>query len=148
MDDKAARKRLEKLSKMVILRHMFRKEDIARDVSLMAEIKADLLDECEKIGTVTKIDLYDLSDDGVCSIRFTEIESAMACVALMNGRYFDGLRIEAIQAHLLPDPTEIGRLKRLKSDYKATAATEEEDKGNDNEEDQRLDDFGAWLESQ
>lgn len=84
-----------KRDKTVILRHMFTLEELEEDSAALLEIKEDIRDECSKLGTVTSVVLYDQESTGVVSVKFKDVESAMACIKLMHGRSFDGRTVEA-----------------------------------------------------
>lgn len=98
-DDEAAyvppEQRTGKKDKMVILKHMFTLEELEEDPAALLEIKEDIREECEKLGEVTNVVLYDLEEDGVVSVKYKKPESAAACVELMDGRAFGGQRVEA-----------------------------------------------------
>lgn len=47
---------------------------------MMLDLKEDIREECEKLGDVTNIVLYDREMDGVVSVKFTNPESARACI--------------------------------------------------------------------
>ncbi|KAL1916907.1 uncharacterized protein VTP21DRAFT_5104 [Calcarisporiella thermophila] len=123
-------KRAERFAKIVVLKNMFSMEEIEKDPSLMLDLKEDVREECEKLGEVTNVILYDKSPGGIISVRYKEKEGALACVELMNGRYFAGRQITA----------EIydGKTRYLRSGMKD--ANEEE------EESERLEKFAKWLE--
>jgi HIV Tat-specific factor 1 len=118
--------------KMVILKHMFTQEELKADEDAKQEITDDIREECSKLGSVANVTLFDEETDGVVSVRFTTTEAADACVQLMNGRHFGGLKVEAEIA----DGTE----KFKKSRNKKSKDDKEE------EELKRLDEFGEWLE--
>ncbi|PSS03563.1 hypothetical protein BD289DRAFT_154221 [Coniella lustricola] len=111
--------RTGKRDKMVILKHMFTQQELEEDPAALLEIKEDIRDECEKLGEVTNVVLYDLEPDGVVSIKYRKPESAAACVQLMDGRAFGGQKVEAYI------PT--GRLKFRKSKDNNDDAGDEED---------------------
>ncbi|KAG8164922.1 hypothetical protein KVR01_005197 [Diaporthe batatas] len=98
-DDEAAyvppEQRTGKKDKMVILKHMFTLQELEDDPAALLEIKEDIREECEKLGEVTNVVLYDLEEDGVVSVKYKKPESAAACVELMDGRAFGGQRVEA-----------------------------------------------------
>ena len=50
------------------------------DPAAMLEIKEDIREECAKLGEVTNVALFDKEQDGVASVRFSNAESAAACV--------------------------------------------------------------------
>lgn len=111
--------RTGKRDKMVILKHMFTLEELQEDPAALLEIKEDIREECEKLGEVTNVVLYDLETDGVVSIKYKRPESADACVQLMNGRSFAG---QVVEAYI---PT--GRVKFKKSKDDANDAGSDED---------------------
>lgn len=84
-----------KRDKTVILKHMFTLQELEEDPAALLEIKEDIRDECSKLGPVTSVVLYDLEPDGVVSVKFKDIESAAACIKLMNGRSFGGSTVRA-----------------------------------------------------
>jgi HIV Tat-specific factor 1 len=92
------------------------------------DIKEDVREECAKLGEVTNVVLYDKEADGVASVRFADADAAKACVQVMDGRYFSGTRVEAYIAD--------GSERFRKSNEKNTG----------DDESQRLDKFGSWLE--
>ncbi|CEI85549.1 hypothetical protein RMCBS344292_00011 [Rhizopus microsporus] len=126
-------KKQEKFAKIVILKNMYTQEELDQDPALLLELKEDVREECEKLGEVTNVILYDKSPNGVVSVRFKEKESAEACVALMDGRYFSGRQISA----------EIydGKTRYEKTGGKQTEEDEEAEK-------QRLERYAKWLEEQ
>ncbi|KAL0082247.1 hypothetical protein J3Q64DRAFT_1634535 [Phycomyces blakesleeanus] len=63
-DDESGKKD-EKFSKIVILKHMYTQEELDEDPTLLLELKDDVRGECEKLGEVTNVILYDVS------IKFT-----------------------------------------------------------------------------
>ncbi len=87
-----------KKDKTVVLQHMFTLHELEEDPAALLEIKEDIRDECSKLGTVTSVVLYDEEDDGIVTVKFKESESALACINLMHGRSFGGLKVEAALA--------------------------------------------------
>lgn len=87
--------RTGKRDKMVILKHMFTREELDEDPAALLEIKEDIREECGKLGEVTNVVLYDLEPEGVVSVKYKRPESADACVQMMDGRNFGGQRVEA-----------------------------------------------------
>ena len=81
--------------KMVVLKHMFTLQELEEDPAAILDIKEDIREECEKLGEVTNVVLYDLEEDGVASVKFREEEAASECVRLMDGRAFDGRVVRA-----------------------------------------------------
>ncbi|OAA73526.1 Nucleotide-binding, alpha-beta plait [Cordyceps fumosorosea ARSEF 2679] len=87
-----------KWDKTVVLQHMFTLRELEDDPAALLEIKEDVRDECSKLGTVTSVVLYDEEEDGIVTVRFKDAESALACIKLMQGRSFGGMRVEAALA--------------------------------------------------
>lgn len=54
-------KKQEKFSKIVILKNMYTQEELDTDPTLLLELKEDVREECEKLGEVTNVILYDVS---------------------------------------------------------------------------------------
>ncbi|KAJ5091724.1 nuclear mRNA splicing factor-associated protein [Penicillium alfredii] len=128
--------------KTVILKHMFTLKELEEDAAAILDIKEDIRDECSKIGEVTNVVLYDKEPEGVVSVRFLEPEAAKQCVQAMDGRFFGGTRVEAYISE--------GREKFKKTNERRAALEDMAERGidaEDEEENQRLDEFGTWLES-
>ncbi|KAK5946956.1 hypothetical protein PMZ80_001101 [Knufia obscura] len=120
--------------KVVILKHMFTLQELEEDPAAMLEIKEDIREECEKLGPVTNVQLFDKEEAGVASVRFQNATAAEACVRLMNGRWFDERQLQAFIA--------TGKEKFKRSNPKQADLDEDE------EEEGRLDEFGSWLEGE
>jgi len=87
-----------KNSRVVILKHMFTLKELGDDPSLLLDLKEDVREECETLGEVTNVVLYDVRQylpsfvilfsfhclqtepDGVMSVKFRDPISAQACV--------------------------------------------------------------------
>lgn len=54
-------KKQEKFAKIVILKNMYTQEELDTDPTLLLELKEDVREECEKLGEVTNVILYDVS---------------------------------------------------------------------------------------
>jgi len=81
--------------KVVILKHMFTLEELQEDPATILDIKEDIREECEKLGEVTNVVLFDAEEEGVASVRFANAEVARACVGVMDGRSFAGQTVRA-----------------------------------------------------
>ncbi|PYH44418.1 U2 snRNP complex subunit CUS2 [Aspergillus saccharolyticus JOP 1030-1] len=131
-----------RFEKIVILKHMFTLKELDEDPAAILDIKEDIRDECSKLGEITNVVLYDKEPEGVVSVRFHDPEAARNCVKMMDGRYFGGTRVEAYISD--------GREKFRKTNEKRAALEDLAEKGldaEDSDEEQRLDEFGTWLES-
>jgi len=121
-----------KNSRVVVLKHMFTLDALERDTSLLLDLKEDVREECSSLGEVTNVVLYDKEKDGVMTVKFREPLSAQACVIRMNGRFFDGQRVEA-------------SLYSGKQRFQRSGGGDDIDGDGDEAEKKRLDDFAQWL---
>lgn len=90
-------------SRVVVLKHMFRLEDLEKDASLLLDLKEDVREECSSLGEVTNVTLYDVratpiatenpsqpvillqkEPDGVMTVKFKDPLSAQACVIVSS----------------------------------------------------------------
>ncbi|CAE6508648.1 unnamed protein product [Rhizoctonia solani] len=123
-------------SRVVVLKHMFTKEELAEDATLLLDLKEDVREECSTLGEVTNVVLYDEEEDGVMTVKFKDPVSAQACILKMNGRYFAGRKVTAEFFD--------GRQRFRKSGHDASNA-DAEGEDDDQAERKRLDDFAEWL---
>jgi len=107
---------------------MFTLQELEEDATAVLDLKEDVRLECEKLGDVTNVLLYDKEPEGVMTVRFRTVESAQACIRIMNHRFFGGQQVEAYIA----DGSE---------KFQKSAAKDEEEN-----EAERLENFGSWLE--
>lgn len=103
---------------------MFTLQELEEDPAAILDIKEDIREECEKLGQVTNVVLFDLEREGVATVRFGNTEAANACVRVMDGRTFGGQKVEAY----ISDGSE---------KFKKSTAKDEEG---------RAEGFGKWLE--
>jgi HIV Tat-specific factor 1 len=59
---------------------MFTLQELEEDPAALIELKEDVREECEKIGEVTNVVLFDAEEDGVMSVRFANEQHALDCV--------------------------------------------------------------------
>lgn len=58
---------------MVVLKHMFTSKEIAEDPTLILDLKEDVREECETLGVVTNVVLYDVRrHSGQCGGLLTD----------------------------------------------------------------------------
>ncbi|KAI7868625.1 hypothetical protein BDF14DRAFT_1792324 [Spinellus fusiger] len=81
--DEEEGKRIAKFSKIVVLKHMYTQEELDEDPALLLELKEEVREECETLGEVSNVILYDKSPGGIITVRFMETESANACVLVI-----------------------------------------------------------------
>lgn len=90
-----------KYSRLVVLQGMFTLKELEEDATLLLDLKEDVRDECETLGEVTNVTLYDVrhfppcdgkvadrdslfqkEDEGILTVRFKEEAPAQACIAV------------------------------------------------------------------
>lgn len=86
-----------KHAKIVIMKHCFDPKEFLEDACMITEIRDDIRQECEKLGPVKKVLLFDRHPDGVVSVKFDTHESAEDAVKVFDKRWFGGQQIEATQ---------------------------------------------------
>jgi HIV Tat-specific factor 1 len=59
---------------------MFTLDELEEDPAALIELKQDVREECEKIGEVTNVVLFDAEPDGIMSVRFADEEDALGCI--------------------------------------------------------------------
>lgn len=124
-------------ARTVVLKKMFTLAELDADPTLLLDLKQDVREECETLGDVTNVVLWDKEPEGLISVRFREPHVARACEQRMHGRYFAGRQITAMRVD--------GKPKFRRSARHAGSGSGVGDDDDDNE-DERHDAFGAWLE--
>lgn len=105
-DPAAAAARARKYRGVVVLEGMFTLQELEEDATLLLDLKEDVREECETIGEVTNVTLYDVGrrscpcwfplrnvptkcalcsqkeDKGVMTVRFKDELAAQACIAV------------------------------------------------------------------
>ncbi|KAL4401393.1 U2-type spliceosomal complex [Malassezia pachydermatis] len=114
-------------ARTVILKRMFTLAELDEDPALLLDLKQDVREECETLGDVTHVVLWDKEPEGIMTVRFRDPAMARACERRMHGRYFAGRQIVAILVDGKP------KFRRSARD--------------DEEAQDRHDAFGAWLET-
>lgn len=169
-EDAGAAAARAKYSKVVVLKGMFTLVELEEDPTLLLDLKEEVRDECEKLGEVTNVTLYDLEPDGIMVVRFKTELGAQACIAVSslprlppyqprhrapdsrphpatqknNGRYFGGQNISAF----LMDGSMKFRKTGQGVSLAGTGFGGEDDLGAEEEEQARRDKYAAWLESE
>jgi HIV Tat-specific factor 1 len=81
--------------KHVVLKHMFTPAELYGDPKLLEELKEDIGAECEKLGPVNKVIIFEHNPEGVVVVKFAAHWPAARCIEKMNGRWFGGRKVEA-----------------------------------------------------
>lgn len=133
-------------SRLVVLKHMFTLAELEEDPSLLLDLKADVREECEAIGAVTSVTLYDEEPEGVVTVKFRRVEDARECVKRMDGRWFASRSLEAF----LAEGNKV-RFRRSGRGGAVDEGSDDEEAGEagegKGEEEKRRDGFGDWLEA-
>lgn len=124
----------KKDTRTVVLKYMFTVQELAQDPSLLIDLKEDVREECELLGNVTNVTLYDLEEEGIMTVKFKEPIAAQACILKMNHRFFAGRQVQA----MIDD-----RSRR----FKKSNHHQSNEKDGDEDEKKRLDGFAKYLES-
>ena len=67
---------------------MFTLQELEDDPTAILDIKEDIREECEKLGEITNVVLYDEEPDGIVSVRFKDPTAAKACVSVSKNNRF------------------------------------------------------------
>lgn len=78
-------------SRSVILKHVWDPLE-GSDAAFFDELEDDMRSECSKHGAVEHVQI---AADGSVVVRFAELSAAIACLKVMNGRWFAGRQIGA-----------------------------------------------------
>ncbi|GAA5863572.1 hypothetical protein JCM8547_007288 [Rhodosporidiobolus lusitaniae] len=145
-DSAAAAARAKKYRGVVVLEKMFTLQELEEDPALLLDLKEDVRDECEKLGEVTNVTLYDKEEDGIITVRFKDDIAAQACIVKMDGRFFGGRTVSAYP---------MDGKKRYRKSGNASGADvlegtglgdEKEDEEKKRKEEERLEKYADWLE--
>ncbi|KAJ5154912.1 Nuclear mRNA splicing factor-associated protein [Penicillium coprophilum] len=135
-----AMKATEEARRHVILKHMFTLKELEEDPLASIEIQQDIDSECSKIGEVTKVVVWDGESEGVVTVRFLSSADARRCVQIMNGRFFAGNTVVSY----IWDGEEKFKKYNSRRDAEGKMVNPLDA---DNEENERLERYGDWLES-
>ncbi|GAA5871612.1 hypothetical protein JCM3774_006311 [Rhodotorula dairenensis] len=128
---------------VVVLESMFTLQELEDDPTLLLDLKEDVREECETLGEVTNVTLYDKEEKGIMTVRFKDELAADACIAKMNGRFFAGRTVSAYplmgKNKFKKSGTEISFAGTGLGDADEDAAALESEK-------ERLDKYADWLE--
>ena len=119
--------------RIVILENMFTPSDFD-DPTFSDELENDVAQGCGAMGTIEKITFFSKHPDGVVAVKFLSANAAADCVAKMHGRFFGGRKLKASYWDRITDYTSV--------QAEEVVAQEQE------QEEKRQQEFGAWLEDQ
>lgn len=81
----------------VLLKNMFTQQELLMEPNLIEELEAEIIEECSKLGPVERLRVYKNSAQGAVLVKFKDRESGVKCISLMNGRWFGGKKVEAME---------------------------------------------------
>lgn len=111
----------------VILSNLFTPAEMRDDLNLHDEMTEDVREECQKLGPVDSVKVCENNPHGVVLVRYKDRKDAQKCIQLMNGRWFGGKQVRAVE-----DDGSVNHA--LLRDYNA--------------EEERLEKFAAELEAE
>lgn len=113
--------------RIVILKHMFKWEELAKDPNATLTLQFEIETEVKKIGEFEKVTIFERNPEGVVAVKFKQAPAAEECISVMNGRFFGGQQIAC-------------DFWDGETNYVVKETEEEEQK--------RLEAYGDWLEAQ
>ncbi|KAM0790370.1 hypothetical protein ACM66B_003252 [Microbotryomycetes sp. NB124-2] len=129
--------------KVVVLQGMFTLAELEQDPALLLDLKEDVREECETLGEVTNVNLYDKEPTGILTVRFKDELAAKACIVKMNGRYFGGRQVRAFYL----DTAQKYKKSGQGVDLVGTGFGDQgEDERENEQEEERLRKYAEWLE--
>ncbi|XP_021734324.1 splicing factor U2AF-associated protein 2-like isoform X1 [Chenopodium quinoa] len=81
----------------VVLSNMFTTAEMREELSLRDELEVDVREECGKLGPVESVKVCENNPHGVVLVRYKDRNDAKKCIELMDGRWFGGRQIHAVE---------------------------------------------------
>jgi len=110
----------------VLLKNMFRPAELRSDTNLLSDLEADIAEECSKIGPIERIKVYENHPLGAILVKFKNRQDGLKCIQIMNGRWFGGRQIQAVEddgtinhALIRDEKEEAERLERFGAELEA-----------------------------
>jgi HIV Tat-specific factor 1 len=123
--------------RIVVLEGMFKASDFKvseqQQNVFLGELEKDVATEIGKIGEIEKLTVFTKNPKGVIVVKLTTSFAAQECIRLMNGRFFGGKKIKC---YFWDGATN----------YSVVSSSVAENDEEDKEEEERLNEFGDWLE--
>lgn len=145
--------RQEKFSKILVLKNMYRPEELKDSLDFSDQLIEEIMEECEEKLGVTDCSVQvveERAEEGLCTIKFKKAIEAQIALKLMNGRYFGGLRVIGsiydgsfpipkktvkIKNYLEEDPDELKRLEAFSAFIEGDGESEDNSDSADSEQD-------------
>lgn len=110
----------------VLLKNMFTPAELRSDPTLLSDLEADIAEECSKIGPIERVKVYENHPNGVVQVKFKDRQHGLKCMQAMNGRWFGGRQIQALEddgtinhALIHDENEEAARLERFGAELEA-----------------------------
>jgi hypothetical protein len=120
---------------IVVLKRLFDLGELGggREDDVLKEVEGEIVKICGELGSIEKITVFSRHPDGVAIVKFKEVDAANECIRIVAG--LEGFR---------------GRKGKAGAHFwdGATDYTNRDAKKEEKEEEERLDQFGDWLENQ
>jgi len=110
----------------VVLKGLFDPKEAVGDPQFYSDLKPEIGAECEKIGPVQSLHIFENNPEGVVAVKYETHRAASRCIEVMNGRWF---------------------AKRQVSAEFYDGHTQYEVRETDAQEKARIEHFGKWLET-
>ena len=144
--------------KIVVVEGWFDPASFSLGPTFEQRLEANIANECEAFGDIEKITVFSKHPAGITIVKFATSYAAQHCVASLNGRAVTVEVPPAISKG--PGQAQLTPAQRVlkayywdgSTNYDAVGsgkrAREEEQDEAERDEQQRLEDFGAWIEEQ
>lgn len=126
--------------RIIVLENMFTLQEMKETnntggIDYADELEKDIAEEVGKIGIIEKITIFTKNPKGIIVIKFQTAFAAQECIRIMNGRFFAGKKIKC---YFWDGVTN----------YSMVPKTMIEEDEEDKKEEDRLNEFGDWLEQE
>lgn len=119
-----------KALRIIVLQGMFKPSDFTNDPTFGDDLEVDVASECSKFGELDKVTVFSQNPAGVVVVKFKTSFAAQECIRVMDGRFFGGNKVKC---HYWDGVTNYG--------------TDNKGMDDDVKEEERLHEFGDWLET-
>ncbi len=117
---------------------MFDPKEGENNEQFFEDLEKDLVVECEKCGPIDKITVFSTHPKGVVIIKFHTSFAAQECIRIMDGRYFGGRRLRSMFWD--------GVTNYSTPSAGGGAVAESKGEQSKDADEERLEEFGDWLE--
>jgi HIV Tat-specific factor 1 len=119
--------------KIVVIENLFKPSDFSENKDFERELEEDIASECSKCGEIKKITIFSKNKKGVVVVKFATAFSAQECINLTNGRHFGG---NILKSYFWDGVTNFSEATPFERDLE------------EKKEEERIHEFGDWLEKE